>query len=152
MWTFGARQRWSEHEKQAQEVGRQASRLLQTNEDSQPEHSAVVRDVKDVTKDEFGRVLSVTHATPQGVLRGYCEASSLCASREPLFLAPTVPANHKAWLGLFRESSAPTSTVAFPINKNSRTGRWVAGDGKRPVAYVAAGKVRSGDSRVRVAP
>ena len=52
---------------------------------------------------------------------------------EPLGLAASIPPYPGSRLGLFRDIENNNTIRAISIRKNGNTGRWVVGNGRRPI-------------------
>jgi len=100
--------------------------------------AANVRDGSDVLTDEQGRVVSVSGPNPSSVLIAYCNRQDAGGKLEPLELTSTVPVYAGARLGLFRDLDHFEGPLAIRIRRDRATGRWVAGDGRSPLAAVPA--------------
>jgi hypothetical protein len=87
----------------------------------------------DVETDKRGRLTRVTGPNPRTVLLAYCRANPRAAQLEPIGLAAAIPPFPGTQLGLFRDIGQENSIRAFTIRKDGKTGRWVAGNGRRPI-------------------
>ena len=68
----------------------------------------------------------------------YCLAASSEIRLEPVELTSAVPPFPGTRLGLFREVGNLSSLMAIKIRRESRSHRWVTGDGNRPIVAVDA--------------
>jgi hypothetical protein len=105
----------------------------------------------EVTKDDEGQVLSVTGPDPQTVLLSYCRTASETNRFEPVELAPAVPPFPGTRLGVFRDFDRLESLFAIRIRQDSRSHRWKAGDGTRPISAFRAPDQPSDATRIPIA-
>jgi hypothetical protein len=82
------------------------------------------------------------------VLIRYCREASGAGRLEPLELTSAVPPFPGTRLGLFRESGDVGSTFAIRIRRDSKTHRWIAGDGRNPIEPFPAPPLPAGAQRV----
>ena len=97
-------------------------------------HAAALERVE-VSRDERGEVVRVAGPDPRTVLSGYCAAGKTSVLLEPLEVLPTVPPMTGSRLGVFRDFGDLSSLFAIRIQKDRKTRRWVAGDGRRPIVH-----------------
>jgi hypothetical protein len=86
------------------------------------------------TTDATGQVVAVDGPDPESVLIAFCGAGRRAGRSEPIGIATSVPPNNYLRFGVFRDLDRPDSPPrAIRIHRDPRTGRWSAGDGRRPV-------------------
>jgi hypothetical protein len=102
-------------------------------EPAPPPRAVDLLSLTDVKTDKRGRLTRVTGPNPRTVLLAYCRANPRAAQLEPIGLAASIPPFPGTQLGLFRDIGQESSIRAFKIRKDGRTGRWVAGNGRRPI-------------------
>lgn len=124
-----------------------------TPEPAPPRQDAPSRtvDPTEVRTDDEGRVLSVAGPNPREVLIRYCRAASLETRLEPVELTSAVPPFPGTRLGLFREHGKPESLLAIRIRRESRTHRWVTGDGSHPIEAFRAPPIPADAQRIALA-
>jgi hypothetical protein len=84
--------------------------------------------------DSTGQVVEVVGPDPRSVLVSFCMTGRQSGKREPVEIAPTVPADASSRWGVFRSLDSPAMPArAILIRKDQRTGRWSAGDGRTPI-------------------
>jgi hypothetical protein len=124
-----------------------------TTESPAPEQDRPARtvDPTEVRTDDEGRVLSVAGPNPREVLIRYCRAASLETRLEPVELTSAVPPFPGTRLGIFREHGKPESLLAIRIRRESRSHRWVTGDGSRPIEAFRAPPIPADAQRLALA-
>jgi hypothetical protein len=90
--------------------------------------------------DEEGRVTEVSGADPKIVLAELCAHEQFVHDLSPITVAPAVPPSAGARLGLVRDMRDLSVTRCVAIHRDL-SGRWVIGDGQRPIETVEAPEV-----------
>ena len=90
----------------------------------------------DARRDEAGELVEVSGPDPSSVLITYCDKVSEGPAMEPIELASMRVGIQDSRLGVFRDPADWDTLQMIRIRRDRQTGRWVAGDGKRPI-YVA---------------
>jgi hypothetical protein len=88
----------------------------------------------EVQTDHEGRVLRVAGPDPLTVLIAYCASDSMAERLEPVELARAMPPLPGTRLGIFRDADQSGALLSIRINKDQKTRRWVAGNGRAPIA------------------
>lgn len=83
--------------------------------------------------DAEGRVTEVSGPDPKSVLFGLCRHTQFLPTLTPIAVAPAVPPSAGDRLGFVRDSGDPSAGRCIAIRRDSRTGRWFAGDGREPL-------------------
>jgi hypothetical protein len=87
----------------------------------------------EVVKDAQGQVTRVIGPDPSAVLEEYCKARGV----EPVTVAASTPPLFGVRIGVFRDIEHLESYFSIRIRRDSRTRRWVVGDGDAPIRPVA---------------
>jgi hypothetical protein len=83
--------------------------------------------------DEQGRVTEVSGPDPKIVLAELCAHEQFINNLSPLAVVPAVPASAGARLGLVRDMRDLSATRCVAMHRDMNSGRWVVGDGQRPI-------------------
>lgn len=83
--------------------------------------------------DAQGRVIEVSGPDPNSVLVALCKHTQFAATLSPIAVAPAVPPSVGERLGFVRDSRDLSARLCIPIRRDSRTGRWFAGDRRDPI-------------------
>lgn len=145
---------YAEEAEAAQGLTEAVARQNATSSESappEPDRPSRSLDPTEVRTNDEGRVVAVAGPNPRDVLIRYCQAASLETRFEPVELTSAVPPFPGTRLGLFRERGKPESLLAIRIRRESRSHRWVAGDGSRPIAAFAAPPIPADAQRIAVA-
>jgi hypothetical protein len=103
--------------------------------------------------DATGQVIEVLGPDPRSVLVAFCRSGRQSGQREPIEISPTVPADAAARWGVFRNlGQLDTPVRAILIRKDSRTGRWSAGDGRSPITTAPAPELPPGTRSIPISP
>jgi len=94
---------------------------------------AVLRASTDARRDEDGDLVEVSGPDPSSVLITYCDKVSDGPAMEPIELASMRAGIQDSRLGVFRNPASWDTLQMIRIRRDRQTGRWVAGDGKRPI-------------------
>jgi hypothetical protein len=85
--------------------------------------------------DTTGQLVEVSGPDPRSVLIVFCSTGRQAGLRQPVEISPGIPPSAAQRLGIFRSIDQPGApTRAIRIRKDPRTGRWIAGDGRTPIA------------------
>ena len=101
----------------------------------------------EVRTDDTGRVLEVVGPDPRLVLIVFCEASPRPNLYEPVRIV-IPPRRAGIRLGILRDVADPEPLYAIEIQRQD--GRWVAGNGREPVAVAVAPAISPGNSPISV--
>jgi hypothetical protein len=88
--------------------------------------------------DDEGRVTEVSGPNPKVVLSELCAHEQFVHNLSPIALAPAVPASAGTRLGLLRDMRDLSGPRCVAIRRDPSSGRWVVGDGERPIETLAA--------------
>ena len=116
----------------------------------EPDHPGRTVEATDVQIDDRGRILAVVGSNPREVLIRYCQAASSSTRFEPVELTSAVPPFPGTRLGLFRELGNLNSLLAIRIRRESKSHRWMTGDGSRPIVAVEAPRLPADADRIPV--
>jgi hypothetical protein len=103
-------------------------------------------DDSEVRRNDLGQVVEVRAADPGSVLAGYCRAiaAKVC---DPVELAMSDPPHPQLRFGIYR---GLYEMRAIRIRRDARSGRWIAGDGKREIHDYLAQSLRMSGNRLLV--
>lgn len=107
-------------------------KVLEETRSTQPTVPAALQ--PKIERDANGRVLYVIGPNPLTVLEAYCEVTSGTYKREPLELAQATPPDPGERFGIFRDFARLEYNHAIRISLDNETNRWIAGNGRGPVA------------------
>jgi hypothetical protein len=88
-----------------------------------------------------GRVTEITGPDPKTVLLRLCQHPQFAETLSPIALAPAFPPSTGARLGLIRDVADPERPRCVAIHRDSRSGRWSAGNGLEPLEIQLAPKL-----------
>lgn len=85
--------------------------------------------------DAAGQLVEVVGPDPRSVLVSFCGSGRSAGMREPVEISETIPPNATLRRGVFRSLAQPQAPMrSIRIRRDPLTGRWVAGDGRQPIA------------------
>ena len=84
--------------------------------------------------DAAGQLIMVTGPDPRSVLVAFCNTGHNAGRRQAFAIGPSSPPSGTARVGLFRNLEQPNAPMrAIRIRRDTRSGRWMAGDGHQPI-------------------
>lgn len=114
-----------------------------------PEEPYVGEPGVDVLLNDLGEITQITAPSAQAVLVNYCSArGSKGQGCDPVELAAPIPAHVGVRIGVFRDYTDLSRTFALRISRDTNSRRWRAGDGLRPIAFIAADQMRLTEPRI----
>jgi hypothetical protein len=101
--------------------------------------------------DAAGQIIMVTGPDPRSVLVAFCNTGHNAGRRQAFAISPASPPSGTARLGLFRNLEQPNAPMrAIRIRRDTRSGRWLAGDGHSPIQTEAAPELSTGSRLIPV--
>jgi hypothetical protein len=95
--------------------------------------------------DAAGQIILVTGPDPRSVLVAFCNTGRNAGRRQPFAISPASPPSGTARIGLFRNLEQPDAPMrSIRIRRDTRSGRWLAGDGHSPIPTEAAPDLSAG--------
>jgi hypothetical protein len=85
----------------------------------------------------------VSAPDPESVLAGFCGHEQFAKTLSPIALSPAVPPRPGTRLGRVRDMNNPLEELCIVIRRDRRTGKWSAGDGRRPIELQPVPKLLS---------
>jgi hypothetical protein len=102
-----------------------------------------------VTFGDAGEITQIVGPSAQAVLVTFCRERGAAGSGcDPLELAAPIPAHAGVRIGLFRDYTDLSRTFALRIARDTNSRRWRAGDGLRPIVFIAADQMRLTEPRI----
>jgi hypothetical protein len=95
--------------------------------------------------DAAGQIIMVTGPDPRSVLVAFCNTGHNAGRRQAFAISPAGPPSGTARIGLFRNLEQPDAPMrAIRIRRDTRSGRWLSGDGHSPIQTESAPDLSAG--------
>jgi hypothetical protein len=95
--------------------------------------------------DAAGQIIMVTGPDPRSVLVAFCNTGHNAGRRQAFAISPASPPSGTARIGLFRNLEQPDAPMrAIRIRRDTRSGRWLSGDGHSPIQTEPAPDLSAG--------
>ncbi len=91
-----------------------------------------------IRRDPNGRLLEIEGPDPSSVLLAYCANQDPSDRYKPVELTSTVPPLPGTKLGIIHDELDLEHRYAIYIRRTLDNRRWIAGDGRQPLAALAA--------------
>jgi hypothetical protein len=92
----------------------------------------------EILTDGSGRIVQVLGRDPRGVLAAYCLSADPHGRLDLLGVVPARSEGARARLGIFRRPNEPSAPLSITITEDRQANRWVAGNGRAPLAVSPA--------------